>query len=612
MHRSETHIHHFVSLCQSVLLVPFLRHAYPTKYYLENILASPTSVWKSWLALEKEGHREELAMFLKRGEFNFSHEFVNKVHPLAMRMIEKNRGWDVEFLVETATHCLLLRKVAAAFLVVLEVEELNPPQSKLELLLLFENIRQKITHRLYSDTLPKDIETIQMIQTNFLSGVFSHDPSVVTNYMSYAEGASPQLFKFLRFCNRKRWTEDKLEKAAHPPTTSFCLMKPEVIKNKEKVAQDPFLSHCKRVEALSRMWFEQAEMEDGGVDFLSFVEMNDWQKSVEWLKERREPLEEVRGFKKRGKKSSRMDVTVKSQVKRIKKLNGDVKRGPRAGAFNENEHGDISKLIGEAIKLRSIEMIESNANRSMAFDLVPPPVSRVSSPEPFSDLESQLTDIPVTQSACEEAKCGSSEIEEDVTLARDEIIQQFKLRWRHWTLIPRPSFYETNNFGCQMLTSALRVFLDAIIGEGLHHFPSKLMNWLKGLDAIVLFEIARATALFIAVLYRNSEFHVVVVDGYLDRTVPMAVTFFVECVLEAADQLKQPRRARWFWRVIAQMLGKDETTAVLTLWRQNRLDSIFDIERKHWKGFSDFSPHSPPKRPEETQSLIDHVHADGM
>lgn len=569
-------------------------------------------VWKSWVALEQEGFEDELQMFLETGHCKFSDELVNKLHPLAMRMVDKNPGWDLDFLVETATNCLLLRKVASAFIVVLEVEDLNPPETKHELLLLFEKIRQKINHRLYSGTLPKDIEIIEKIKTDFLSGVLSHDPSVVTDYLSFGQNPSEKLYEFLRFCNRKYWTRARLEDSDEPPRPSFRLMQPLVLKKGENVEEDPFLSHCKRVEALSKLWYEQVELADGGRDFLNFVEMNDWKQSAEWLKERRAPLDKVKGFAKAKKDCPRTEVTVKSQVRRIKQLNGDVKRGPRAVHWNENKHGNIRKLIGKDITMRSNEKIESNAQRSMYFDAIPPPVSRVSSPEPFSDLQSQATDIPITQSAIEEEKLQGLDFEELVYKARDKVIKEFKVRWRHWTLIPFPRYFETNNHGCQMLTAGLNVFLDAVIREGLQNFPSKVIDWIEHLDAFVLFEIARATVLFVATLYRISTFHVVVVDEYLDCAVPMAVTFFVECVQEAAHELNQPPRARWFWRIIAQMLGKEETTVVLTLWRQHGLDSIFNIERQHWKGFSEFSTEIADERPEETQSLIDLVHADGM
>lgn len=556
----------------------------------------------------------ELEMFLETGYYDFSASLVNLLHPLALRMIQRNRGWDEDFLIETAKDCLLIRKVTSAFLVILDEKDLNPPQSKHDILVLFDKLRTKINHRLYAATDPDEIEKIHRIQNEFMSGIYEHHPDVVENYLGYGEASINNVFSFLQFSNARYWTKERCENTEDLPNTTFHLMKPVHLKGVElEVAQeDPFLSHCQRVEALSRLWFEQLEMLPGGTEFIHFVQGNDWKQCSEWLKNRREPLDKVTGLRKEGGKTKRCEIPVARKVKKIKKLSGDVVKGLRARVFNTEKYGDINALIGETVKVQSEMVLEKHAERSLSFDLVPPPRSRVSSPQALSEFGTQDSNAPITQTVNEACDVSRSEVEDDVRELRDTLIEALRIRWRHWTLIPRAHFFETNNRGCQMLECGLTVFLNAIIEEGFHSFPSKLLDWLEQLSVIRLFEMSRATILFIASLYRIEDFHVVKVDEYLNRAVKMGATLFVDCVKEVAAELGQPPRARWFWRVIAQMLGSAETTCVLTLWREFSLLRVFDIERQNWQSFESYSIQIPRNRPEETQSLIDFIHADGL
>lgn len=589
-----------------------MRAKYDDGFFLRNPLFDCSNIWRSWHTLVAT-FGDDTDRFLERGSVNFSDEFVDEVYPVVMHLVKQNSGWDIEFLIETAKRCLLLRKVAGSFMVILKQEHLSPPTSKLDLLLKFEEIRKEIDARLNFNTDPEDIELILQIRWDFMRGIFMHDSKVVQNYFQYGtdENIRNSLFAFLRFSNERYWTSERLENARELPTLSFHWMSPVPVRAEEG-EEDPFLSHCRRIHRISEMWFEQVARQDGGREFLEFVQGNDFEMSRDWLKKRRKPRKTVSGWPKYPHTVKRDVVSMQSQVARIKILKGNLSKGPNARVFNRDEHADIDKWIGQGAKIESQAELERQAERVRDYETAPPPEAALPAPPRLSQFGDQESQVPITQSVEEKCEWGDEETLGYIESLVNSLVKKCKVEWNSWTLIPGATHFETNDLGSKMMSTALEVFLSSLVEVTSGTSREKLLRWLQTVDEVQVFEISRAVILFFAAIFRFSHEGVVKTKKALDLAAPMAGHFYWDLVIHVGVALHVPARARWFWRLTASMIGRNEMTHVIDLWRKFDLSRDIDIEESRWKGFAEKSPEIMSDIGRKAQLLVDLIKADSM
>ena len=601
---------------QQTMWISFQRIKLDDKNYLTNVLSSVESVWRAWIRL-KAKFPQECDEFLNLGRIDFGNEFRDFMAPLAGQVVRKNGGWqDENDLVDVARNVLLLRKVVSMFQCILEPDEIETPRNKQDLLRLFHILRQKIVHRQTVNVDADEKKIIDTILTKFLPQTFTHDPSSVQAYVEFGLPDPNALKEFLLFCNPKYWqTRDFTTR----PATCFHLIGTGKGKNAET---DPLPSYWKRLQFFSKVWHEQIMLLRGGENFIEFVENEDWEIARSLLKVRREPKGEVRGWETRKHHSDEPTVVpMSTQIHRIRKWSGNILKGPHAKVFNTLKHGNVVEIIGKAAKGEAQKTLRAQSEMAHMMRHPPPPVADLSQPPLLSEVMTQVTEVPITQTA---APARSDDIKLDFAPVIEselcEKIASFGKRWAAWTLIEESMYDEVNELGCTMLTSAFRVFLQAIVEEVGEERPRRVLEWVEHLNEMDEFRISRAVVLCLANVFRftkrpkrkNAPRNVVDVETLLDQASAMSLWFFWEVVLDVGTALGIDARARWFWRILTRILGKKHSTRLIALNNNLPPANQLPMESSNWAGFAQISSSRPESMSESTQMVIDCIKEDGL